>query len=159
MIPFSALLSKTAEVLGAWLLASAGFGLGFFTYALARGWSEEDSRAAVAENRHTPRAGGRPECTPPPHPQPIRGARYLRGYWTPDGKRLTTMAGSPQVTGWMAFTTAELLEARGLSRARPAKDDKSLAVNEATVAAIAYHLKKERTKHERLALRLAARLN
>lgn len=142
---FAAVFSKALEVFGAWCLLSLLVLILWMAIRGAQLWRAEDSAALPAE------------CRFAPAPRP-GGARHLRGYWTPDG-RLTTLAGAPQHTGWFAFTTAELLEARRSCRMAPATNDIQLANVEATVTALAWLTKKDRTKLERAQVRLAARLN
>ncbi len=140
-----AFLTVVLQVLGAWCLLSLGVLILWMAIRGAQLWRPEDSAALPAE------------CRFPPAPR-SHGTRYLRGYWTPDG-RLTTLAGAPQHTGHMAFTDGEILAARARAGARPAHDDLSLLQREGTVTAIAYLMKKDRTKAERAQVRLAARLN
>lgn len=142
----AAFLAMFLQVLAVWGALSLLVAIGWMAVRGAQLWRAEDSAALPAESRF------------PPAPRPA-GERHLRGYWTPDGKRLTTLAGAPQHTGWLGFTTAELLEARAKCRCRPAENDIQLVNNESTVTAVAYLLKKERTKFERTQLRLVARLN
>ncbi len=150
---FAAFFAMFLRVVGAWFLLSLGVLIVWMAIRGAQLWREDDSAALPAECRFPPAP---PMCRcAAPRP---RHQRYLRGYWTPDG-RLTTLAGAPQATGHMAFTDGELLEARMRAGLRPVHDDLSLFLREGTVTAIAYLMKKDRTKAERAQVRLAARLN
>mgnify|MGYP000098871347 FL=1 len=148
----SAVAIEMLRVLALWFLASLAFAA---VWVIARAGAAPDPEAAELAPRWIPQP---PMCRCAAPRPTTHHERFRRGYWTPDG-RLTTLAGAPQLTGWVAFTTAELLAARQACRMKPATNDIQLANVEATVTAIAWLTKKNRTKVDRACLRLAARLN
>ncbi len=147
-----AVLLEALKLVALWAAVSIGLGVCWVLVAIGAGLSR---RATPAARAAAPR--WLPQLDPRPHPMclcaepPPRHQRYLRGYWTPDGKRLTTLAGSPQVTSWFGFTDRELIAARQVTRLMPACDDVTLSEREATVTSIACLIKREGMKATRRA--------